>query len=78
MEFDFPMERTTVLTKTFQHFFKTGDVLVMDSKGRARAGAANGRCIIKKHMRRQLPSLIASEILANDIPVTSESAGALI
>ena len=40
--------KATDLTHAFQHFYETGDVLVTDSKGRARAGDANGRCIVKK------------------------------
>ena len=71
------VDRAELLSR-FKHFFETGDVLVTDSKGRARAGDANGRCIVKKYMRRQLPSLIASEILAKDIPLTSGSVGELI
>ena len=71
--------RPADLKKRFKHFYDhDGEVLVTDSKSRSRDGDANGRCIVKKHMRRALPRLIKSEILDKNIPLTSMAVGGLI
>ena len=70
--------KATDLIHAFQHFFETGDVLVTDSKCYARVGEENGRVRVKQHMRTELPRLIETEILGQNVPLTSMAVGALI
>jgi len=71
--------KATDLTHAFQHFFETGDVLVMDSKCYAHVGEENGRIRVKQHMRTESPRLIETDILGKNIPlITFMTVGALI
>ena len=70
--------KATDLTHAFQHFSETSGVLVTDSKCYARVGEENGRVRVKQHMRTELPRLIETEILGQNVPLTSMAVGALI
>ena len=70
--------KATDLTHAFQHFSETGGVLVTDSKCYARVGEENDRVRVKQHMRTELPRLIETEILGQNVPLTFMTVGALI
>ena len=67
-----------MLNQRFSQFLATGDITVTSTAGRARMGDANGRCVIKRWMRRQLPRLIKEELVKNDYPITTYSVAQLI
>lgn len=66
------------LKDRFQHFLDENEILVTRGDGRARLGNGNGRTVIKKHMKMELPGLIKGHILDKDYPLTCYSVVDLI